>query len=286
MSEPGDAGTVMPDEAELLTLLSVGELEVRGRISDASNATLYAAVELDGVSAACVYKPVAGERPLWDFPRRTLAYREAAAYELAAATGWRIVPPTVLRDGPFGPGSVQWWVDAGVDADGDPLPVEPGAGLIDIVPPRRVPPGWLQVLEAESGDGSPVALVHADDPDLRHMAIFDAVANNTDRKGGHVLRDAGGAVFGVDHGLTFNVEDKLRTVLWGWAGRPLGDQACEVLDRLVADLSGESRLRETLVGLLTPDEVDVTAGRAERLRRRGRFPRPPSGWPAIPWPAF
>jgi uncharacterized repeat protein (TIGR03843 family) len=287
---PAGFGEGLPDEAAVLELLRFGTVDVRGRLSDASNATLYARVALDGVSAGCVYKPVAGERPLWDFPRHTLARREVAAYELSAGAGWDVVPPTVLRDGPFGEGSVQWWVDAGgskdgLDADGDPLPGEPGAGLVDVVPYGRVPDGWLHVLDAEGGDGRPVVLVHADEPVLRRMALFDVVANNTDRKGGHVLRHGGGAVYGVDHGLTFNVDDKLRTVLWGWAGRQLDGEACEVLDRLVSELAGGS-LREGLAGLLAADEVERTAYRAERLRRRGRFPRPADGWPAIPWPAF
>jgi uncharacterized repeat protein (TIGR03843 family) len=283
---PPAFGEGLPDEAALLELLRTGEIDVRGRLSDASNATLYARVTLDGVTAGCVYKPVAGERPLWDFPRHTLARREVAAYELSAGAGWDVVPPTVLREGPFGAGSVQWWVEAGgVDPDGDPLPGEPGAGLVDVVPRHRVPQGWLHVLDAEGADGRRVALVHADDPTLRRMALFDVVANNTDRKGGHVLRHAGGAVFGVDHGLTFNVDDKLRTVLWGWAGQPLDEESSEALDRLVPELTG-GPLRERLCTLLAPEEVERTARRAAALRRRGRFPRPSGEGPSIPWPAF
>jgi uncharacterized repeat protein (TIGR03843 family) len=284
--EGGAFGDGLPDEAAVLELLRFGEIEVRGRLSDASNATLYATIALDGVSARCVYKPVAGERPLWDFPRHTLARRETAAYELSAGAGWDVVPPTVLRDGPFGEGSVQWWVDAGgTDPDGDPVSGEPGAGLVDVVPHGRVPEGWLHVLDAEGADGRPVALVHADEPVLRRMALFDVVANNTDRKGGHVLRHAAGAVYGVDHGLTFNVDDKLRTVLWGWAGERLDTESCEVLDRLASELAG-GPLRDRLSDLLAAEEVSRTARRAEQLRRRGRFPRPADGWPAIPWPAF
>ena len=284
---PQAFGEGLPDEAAVLELLRSGEIDVRGRLSDASNATLYARVTLDGVSAGCVYKPVAGERPLWDFPRHTLARREVAAYELSAGAGWDVVPPTVLRDGPFGVGSVQWWVDAGgFDPDGDPLPGEPGAGLVDVVPRGRVPSGWLHVLDADGADGRRVALVHADDPTLRRMALFDVVANNTDRKGGHVLRHgAGGAVFGVDHGLTFNVDDKLRTVLWGWAGEGLDQESSEALDRLVPELTG-GPLRDRLCALLAPEEVERTTRRATALRRRQRFPRPSGEGPSIPWPAF
>jgi uncharacterized repeat protein (TIGR03843 family) len=131
-----------------------------------------------------------------------------------------------------------------------------------------------------------VDLVTSADPRLRRMATLDAAMNNTDRKGGHILRHASGAIYGVDHGLTFNLEDKLRTVLWGWAGAPLGAEAGEVLERLVSDLSGESALRTALDELLSGREVDRTARRAAQLLRRGRFPRPPGDWPAIPWPPF
>lgn len=276
----------LPEEAELLTVLSLGDLELGGRIRDASNTTLYARVSLDGATYGCVYKPIAGERPLWDFPRQTLAKRETAAYALSAATGWRVVPPTVLRDGPFGPGSVQWWVDeSATGPHRQPQLGEPGAGLVDVVPAGAVPPGWLRVLDAQGGDGSDVSLVHADHPLLRRMAVFDAVSNNTDRKGGHVLRHYTGAVFGVDHGLTFSVEDKLRTVLWGWSGLPLDAEVCEVLDRLSAELN-HGELRAVLSELLSRSEVDRTAERVAALRRRARFPHPPVGWPAIPWPAF
>jgi uncharacterized repeat protein (TIGR03843 family) len=291
------APPVHPATADLLDLLSRGELEIHGRLSDASNATLYSTATLDGTVIGCVYKPVAGERPLWDFPARTLARREVAAYELSTASGLGVVPPTVLRDGPFGLGSVQWWVTGDAGGDGTPglggLPgvAEPvmgelGAGVVDVVPPNRVPAGWLPVLDAEGRDGRPVVLAHADDPTLRRMALFDAVTNNTDRKGGHILRHASGAIYGVDHGLTFNVEDKLRTVLWGWAGDPLGDEAVEILDRLVSDLSGDGPLRRTLVELLSGREVQLTARRAAQLLRRRRYPEPPGGWPAIPWPPF
>ena len=275
------------DPEDVLDLITRGTIEVRGRLVDASNATLYALIELDGVTGRCVYKPVAGERPLWAFPSRTLARREVAAYELSSGLGWDVVPATVLREGPYGPGSVQWWVGTGqVDADGDPVGGEPGAGLVDIVPPHAVPPGWLQVVRAESYEGSPVSLVHADDPGLARMAVFDIVANNADRKGGHVLRDLTGGVRGVDHGLTFNVEDKLRTVLWGWAGHKLPPDILDVLRRLQADLDRQGPLTGRLASLLAAAEVDRTAFRVERLLRSGRFPRPGGSRHPIPWPAF
>lgn len=275
------------DEDAVLDLLARGELEIRGRLVSASNTTLFAAVSLDDVEGWCVYKPIAGERPLWDFPSRTLARREAAAYLVSAAAGWDVVPPTVLRNGPLGPGSVQWWVhDGRLNHDGDPLAPEPGGGLVDVVPPGHVPKGWRRVLEAESMDGSPVVLAHADDEALRRMAIFDAVANNADRKGGHVLRDASGAVFGVDHGLTFNTDHKLRTVLWGWAGERLPGPEREALSALVTDLDGDGPLAGALAPLLDPEEVESTRRRARWLLSAGRHPRPAAGRPAIPWPAF
>lgn len=288
MTAPMPADGAALDPQDVLDLLGRGELDVLGRLVDASNATLYAAAALDGVEVRCVYKPVAGERPLWDFPTRTLARREVAAYVLSAASGWDVVPPTVFRaDGPYGAGSVQCWVgESEIDADGDPVCLEPGAGLVDIVAPEAVPPGWLHVLRAQSYEGSPVSLVHADEPVLRRMSVFDVVANNADRKGGHVLRDSAGSVFGVDHGLTFNVEDKLRTVLWGWAGQRLPDDVLEVLRTLAADLAGRGRLHGELSALLTPAEIDRTAHRVGRLIDTRRHPRPGGSRHPIPWPAF
>lgn len=282
---------------ELLKLLAQGELDIQGRIQGASNATLYATVSLDGVSTGCVYKPISGEKPLWDFPSGTLGLRETASYVLSAHTGLDVVPPTVLREGPFGPGSVQLWLNAPADEDpgiglgGMPLAVEPvmaepGAGVVDVVHPEELQPGWKRVLVAEDAAGDPVVLAHADDPQLRRIAVFDAIANNTDRKGGHILRGGDGRLFGVDHGLTFNLDDKLRTVLWGWAGERLGEETTELLERLVTDLTGEGELRSDLLDLLDDDEVDRTARRAAQLLRRNRLPKPPGDWAAIPWPPF
>ena len=232
---------------DALRLLREGELGVEGRLIDASNATLYCSTTLDGVTAACVYKPVRGERPLWDFPDGTLAGREVAAYAVSAATGWEVVPPTVMRDGPYGPGMCQLWVDVDESVD-------------------------LSVL------------ARSDHPDLRRMAVFDAVANNADRKGGHLLPRADGRVQGVDHGICFSAEDKLRTLLWQWRGLPLTDEAVEVLSRLRAELEGP--LGETLHGLLTVTEVRATVVRVERLLATGLHPQPSPDWPAIPWPPF
>lgn len=273
-----------------------------GRLGDASNTTLLASVTLDGVDHLAVYKPVAGERPLWDFPGAALARREAAAYVVSRAAGWDVVPPTVFReDGPFGPGSLQWWLDAGDDEDGDPLMAEPGAGLIDLVPPGRLPSGWHSVLAARDVRGETVLLAHADDGVLRAMALFDAVTNNADRKGGHVLAGAmqppGGArvpgeavvVRGVDHGLTFHPDPKLRTVLWGWAGRRFTAAEADALDGLAAGLGDDADpggLCAALADLIDADDVRALRRRIDQLRRSARFPRPTPGMPPIPWPAF
>jgi hypothetical protein len=232
---------------DALTLLREGTIDVQGSMVDASNATLYCAIELDGLASHCVYKPVAGERPLWDFPDGSLAGREVAAYQVSTATGWDLVPPTVMREGPFGPGMCQLWVD-----------VDP---------------------EADLG-----ALVRADITPLRRIAVFDAVINNADRKGGHLLPLPDGHVYGIDHGVTFAVEDKLRTVLWRWRGQPLTDEALAMLEGLHADLDAE--LGETLAGLVTRREVRATRRRVERLLQTGCHPMPSDEWPALPWPPF
>ena len=270
-------GTTL-DDAGAVELLSRGTIDVQGRLVGASNVSLLAHITLDGVEELCVYKPVAGERPLWDFPEGTLAAREASAYVVSAATGWDVVPPTILREGPFGPGSVQLWIETVTD--------EPGAGLVDVVPAGEVPRSWRRVLDAEGARGEPVSLAHADDPRLARMAVLDAVINNADRKGGHVLRDAGGSVWGVDHGVCFNVEPKLRTVLWGWAGRPLPQDALAVLRALATELDEGGTLARVLGALLAGDEVQATRRRVQRLLSTGRFPRPTDGWPTIPWPPF
>jgi uncharacterized repeat protein (TIGR03843 family) len=269
----------------LLDVLAHGTLTVEGRLVDASNATLLAVCELDGVELACVYKPTAGERPLWDFPESTLGLREVAAYEVSAALGWDLVPPTAWReDGPFGQGMAQAWVTA---TDGGEM--TPGGGLVDVVDQGRVPDGWLEVIDAHGQGGRPVTLVHADDEDLQRMCVLDAVVNNADRKGGHVLRgrvqpDAEPATYGVDHGVTFSEDEKLRTVLWGWAGEVLDDSILADLERLEAAL--ESDLGSRLSTLLTRRELARTRQRVTRRRREAAYPLPGDGWPSLPWPAF
>ncbi|MFF3764178.1 SCO1664 family protein [Streptomyces sp. NPDC001922] len=261
------------DTAAVHDLLAHGELTVRGQVREASNAVLLCTVERDGRRADCVYKPVAGERPLWDFPDGNLARREVAAYELSRATGWDLVPPTVLRDGPYGEGMCQLWVDS-----------DPEAELLALVEDEEPGPGWKGICFAEVGEGRTALLVHADDPRLRRLAVLDAVINNGDRKGGHLLSTPGGGLYAIDHGVTFNAEDKLRTLLWGWAGEPLTGEALTVLRRLGADLAEGGGLAGRLAELVTLAETAAVRDRVEALLRSGRHPEPGGQWPAIPWP--
>jgi uncharacterized repeat protein (TIGR03843 family) len=235
------------DVAEALELLRTGSISIEGRLVDASNTTLYCALAGDGVTAACVYKPVRGERPLWDFPDGTLAEREVGAYAVSEALGWNVVPPTVLRDGPYGEGMVQLWMD--------------GDETVDLT-----------------------RLVRDDLPPLRRMVLFDAIVNNADRKGGHLIPMPGGHVYGVDHGVSFHQQDKLRTVLWSWAGDPLPDEAIDSLSEFRALLEGT--LDDALSALLTRREVVAVRRRVDRLLRERRYPEPSGDWPAIPWPPF
>jgi uncharacterized repeat protein (TIGR03843 family) len=234
------------DEDEALDLLRRGELSVEGRLVDASNATLYCGVSADGMSAACVYKPVAGERPLWDFPDGTLAEREVAAFEVSVALGWPIVPPTVLRDGPAGRGMVQLWLD-----------VDESVEITRFMRRYDVEP-------------------------LRQIAVFDAVINNADRKGGHLLPLPDGRVYGVDHGVSFHAQDKLRTVLWQWAGERLPAETCAELESLRRNL--DATLGERLGELLTRREIARTRSRLDRLLASRRHPEPAGDWPPVPWP--
>ncbi len=261
-------------ERATLDLLASGELDIEGRLVDASNATLYCTirpgpgpgpgghggtgsppVSRGGLGrivppdykVACVYKPIAGERPLWDFPMGTLAGREVAAYVVSRAAGWDVVPPTVMRDGPFGPGMCQLWIDHDTDVD-----------LIALS--RR-----------------------ADHAGLRDMAVFDAVVNNADRKIGHLLPVADGHLYGCDHGVCFAEDYKLRTVLWQWRGKTLPRRSLEALRRLNTQFN-EGDLETELSSLVAASEIAATKIRVETLLKHRVHPYPPADWPAVPWP--
>jgi hypothetical protein len=241
------------DKATALRLLREGEMTVVGRLMTASNATFFCMVAGIGtdpsvtIAASCVYKPIRGERPLYDFPDGTLACREVAAHTVSEASGWEIVPPTVMRDGPFGEGMVQLWmeVDEAVDVG---------------------------------------QLIGSDNQALRRIAVLDAVLNNADRKAGHLLPLPDGRIQGIDNGLCFAVDPKLRTVLWRWRGQPLTAEERAVLSKLHADIA--SGLGDQLRTLLDQDELDATARRIESLLRSGAMPRPDRNRPAIPWPPY
>ncbi len=228
-------------------ILRNGQLIVSGRLVDASNATLLADCKLGEESIKCIYKPIAGERPLWDFPDGNLASREFAAYLISEFMELHIVPMTMLRDGPFGSGMVQEWIEIDIEID-----------LANFF--------------------------SQDDPQLRQMALFDAVINNTDRKIGHLLPRSDGKLFGCDHGVTFHKEDKLRTVLWQWADEIFSDKELEALNNLLHVL--QSKPGEILKSLITVEEFSALRLRIENLLVSGKFPTPSADWPAIPWPAF
>lgn len=234
---------------DAMELLSSGDLEAVGRISGASNATLYCTVSSGRFSAACVYKPVAGERPLWDFPEGTLAGRELAAFAVSEALGWRVVPPTAYRDGPFGEGMCQLWVDG-----------DPGVDLVELSRDAR----------------------HAG---LRRMSVFDAVINNSDRKIGHLLPTREPHLYGCDHGVSFAEEYKLRTVLWQWQGEPLTGEALTALEAVQDRLDRpEDPLPQELHRHLTGPEVYSVRRRVELLLEHRIHPYPAPDWPSVPWP--
>ena len=242
-----DLGLPMPvlGVTEAVALLREGELEIVGRLWASTNNAMLGVMRGFGLEAACIYKPVMGERPLGDFPDHTLARREVAAFVVSRVTGWEIVPPTVMREGPFGEGMIQLWIRSDPSID-------------------------------------PVELVVEDNPCLRPIAVFDAAVNNTDRKAGHLIPVPGGHVYGVDHGVTFSPVPKLRTVLWGWRGSPFQEAETGVLRALRSGMDGA--LGDELRTLLDPIEVAATARRLDRLIDAGVFPQPDPRRPALPWP--
>jgi hypothetical protein len=261
-----------PQERDVRPLTDVeilrdGVIEVVGRLVESSNNAFVvrlahptadavawqpaAPSPLDGLGRGFygVWKPTAGERPLFDFPVGTLTHREVAAFVVSEALGWGVVPPTVLRDGPHGEGMLQRWIEIDPEAD-------------------------------------VVAMINGDDPRLRRVALFDAVVNNTDRKGGHLLPAAGGHLYAVDHGVTFSVVPKLRTILWAWEGQPFEATELAALGSLADALQPGAALTVALRELLAASEVAATARRVDELLADGVFPGPSPDWPAIPWPPF
>lgn len=226
-------------------VLLSGELTIEGRIVDASNATLFGKVRSNiSEELTVVYKPIAGERPLWDFPEGSLAGREVAAFELSQHLGFNCVPTTVMRDGPYGLGAVQQWIEISEEID------------------------FISMAQQESQA-------------MRNMALLDVIINNTDRKFGHILFTGNGEVYGCDHGVTFHEEFKLRTVLWQFAGSALTATELETLRKITGWL--ESSDSAVFRKYISPMEISALLTRCEDLIKEG-FPYPSQEWPAIPWP--
>ena len=227
------------------SILLNGEIEVEGRLVDASNATLFVTLTQGGESLQAIYKPISGERPLWDFESGDLASRERAAYLISELGDFDLVPLTILRDGPFGMGAVQRWID-----------VDEAVDLAEFF--------------------------RTDAAELRATALFDAVINNTDRKIGHLLPDLNGKLYVCDHGVTFHHEDKLRTVLWQWAGQSLTDEEIAQLTTLRGIILDNTEI----TALINREEISALIERIDRLISSGTFPLPNPEWPAVPWPPF
>jgi uncharacterized repeat protein (TIGR03843 family) len=240
-----------PDEmsiAEVLVLLAQGELTIQGMLPWSSNYTLLTTVCNNDTQGLAVYKPRRGERPLWDFPRGTLCQREVAAYLLSEALGWGLVPPTLLRDGPHGIGSVQLFIDADREAH-------------------------LFTMQQEGGY----------EEAIERLAVFDVVSNNADRKSGHCLKGNDGRLWAIDHGICFHAEPKLRTVLWDYAGKPIDAAIMADLRALRERMQGGDVLIEALERLIEPDETQAMRRRLDRLIARGKHPEPGRGY-NMPWP--
>jgi uncharacterized repeat protein (TIGR03843 family) len=246
--KPAEQEPIPIARERMLRLLSYGKIEVEGLVPWSSNATLLVTIHDAELSSLAIYKPQRGERPLWDFPYGTLGMREVAAYLISHALGWDLVPPTVLRKGPHGLGSVQQFVEAQEDAH-----------FFTVQGDRR----YAKVLQ--------------------RVAVFDVVVNNADRKAGHCLLDRSGRLWAIDNALTFHAEDKLRTVIWDYAGEPLPNGILPALKALSRSLAHDEALRKALSGLLTDDEVVALRRRLQRLIRSGCFPEPGTGRP-VPWP--
>ncbi|MDE3089656.1 MAG: SCO1664 family protein [Chloroflexota bacterium] len=236
------------DSSSILALLANGAMDVEGLVPWSSNYTFLVKVRNGAQETLAVYKPSRGERPLWDFPSGTLAQREVAAYILAAALGWPHIPPTVLRDGPEGEGSVQLYVET-VDAQ-----------------------HFFTLRDA-----------HRDE--MKRIAVFDAVINNTDRKGGHILLGEDGHIWCIDHGVTFHQYPKLRTVIWDFTEQPIPESILKDLCALQMRLTrADDDLTVALAELLSPREQKALRRRVDELVEARVFPAPPEDWPPVPWP--
>jgi hypothetical protein len=239
---------MVENDEQLLTVMTHGVLTIQGEFLWGSNYTFLGHVEYQGTKVQGVYKPTRGERPLWDFPAATLARREVAAYRVSEALKWRLVPPTVYRrQGPVGPGSFQLFIEH-----------DPEYHYFSFTAEHR--------------------------QCLRPTALFDVLINNADRKGSHVLIDPQDHLWLIDHGICFHEEDKLRTVIWDFAGEPILDGLCEDISKLHEELLRGTKLNAELKGILNPAEIKAIDQRAERLLATGHFPNPNPSRRFQPWP--
>ena len=247
MSVAAEQVTALTPE-RILHLLSEGTIEVEGLIPWSSNATLLVTVGDDELTTLAIYKPQDGERPLWDFPYGSLGIREVAAYLVCETLGWGLIPPTVLRQGPHGLGSVQFFIHAREDAHFFTVQADPAYG-----------------------------------DDLQRLSAFDVIANNADRKSGHCLVDFEGRLWAIDNALTFHEEPKLRTVIWDYAGQPLPADVLDDLQVLQGILAQDSQLSQALSHLLSESEISALRLRLQWLIEAGHFPEPGPGR-VLPWP--
>ena len=242
----------------------MSELRILEQLEDASNGVFLAEFRGNRV----IYKPSHLERELWDFPTGSLALRERATYLIDMWLGWNLVPETNLISTEDGIGSIQNWV-----------PGEPK--LVDIVLKSDISLNDLPIVFGNSETGHEIALVHSDNFDLQKIVLLDAITNNADRKGGHILTDESGTSYAIDHGVTFHTEPKLRTVLWGWAGSVIPEELLAGVVKLNIDFS-----KTELPQLLSGDEIAALTARIQNLLETGRFPEPNDAWPSLPWPLF
>ncbi len=236
------------DHASIRAALRHGEFSLQGQFVSGSNYTFLGVIVAEAVEYPVVYKPLRGEQPLWDFPPRSLAHREVAAYLLSQALRWELIPPTIFRaKGPLGAGSVQLFINH-----------DPEYHYFNFTEDDRAR--------------------------LRPMAVFDLITNNADRKGGHILKGEDGHLWMIDHGLCFHSEDKLRTVVWDFAGQPIPADLLADLARLDQLLAEGAPLREKLLRHIQEAELAALALRAQNLRQIGIFPPPPDSRRHFPWP--
>ncbi|MCU0491125.1 MAG: SCO1664 family protein [Chloroflexaceae bacterium] len=232
----------------LLNLMVKGELSVVTAMPYSSNYTLLTRIEADDIELLAIYKPKRGERPLWDFPRGTLYKREVAAYLVSEALGMGLVPPTVVRDGPYGVGALQLFVEN--DEESHLFTMQKEGGYDDVI---------------------------------MQLCALDCLINNADRKSGHCLKGLDGRLWAIDHGICFHYENKLRTVLWDFVGQPLPDDVKQALCAMRERLNQQDALAETLDSLLEKAEMRALRRRLDSLIATGVYPKPGPG-PNVPWP--